>query len=58
MTLQQDVQDKIFLENNELRDILLNFVIEVDDNKRSLTKIKEELLNDIREITLEEIGEY
>lgn len=57
MTLQQDVQDKLFLENDELRDMLLNFVIEVDDNKRSLTKIKEELLDDVRELIMEELGE-
>lgn len=57
MTLQQDVQDKLFLENDELRNMLLNFVIEVDDNKRSIKKIKEELLDDVRELIMEELGE-
>lgn len=57
MTLQQDVQKKILSEENELRKILFNFVNEIDDDKRPLTKIKEELLIDIREFIMEEEGE-
>jgi hypothetical protein len=57
MTLQQDVQEKILSEENELRKILFNFVNEIDDDKRPLTKIKEELLIDIREFIMEEEGE-
>jgi len=57
MTLQQDIEDKILSEEDELRDILLDLVIDIDDGKRTITKIKEKLLDDIRELVYQEIGE-
>lgn len=57
MTLQQDIEDKILSEKDELREVLLDLVISIDDGKRPITKIKEILLDDIREIVYQEMGE-
>lgn len=57
MTLQQDIEDKILSEKDELRDILLDLVVDIDDGKRPIAKIKEILLDDIRELVYQEMGE-
>lgn len=56
MTLQKDIENKINIEESELREVLLNFVIDIDENKISLVKIKQNLLEDVRELVHEEIG--
>lgn len=55
MTLQQDIEDKILSGKDELRDILLDLVVDIDDGKRPVTRIKEILLDDIRELVYQEM---
>ncbi|MBE9389761.1 hypothetical protein [Vagococcus salmoninarum] len=57
MTLQQNITEKILSENNELRELLLDLVIDVDEAKRAQTKIKENLLDNIRELVYQEEGD-
>lgn len=57
MTLQQNITEKILAENNELRELLLDLVIDVDEAKRAQTKIKENLLDNIRELVYQEEGD-
>ncbi|CRH20587.1 hypothetical protein ACN6J9_06560 [Carnobacterium maltaromaticum] len=57
MTLQQDIEKKILAnENDELRNLLFEFINDVDEKKISVQKLKIKVLQDVREIVLDEIG--
>ncbi|GBD61696.1 hypothetical protein [Tetragenococcus halophilus] len=56
MSLQQDIKEKILSQEDELREILLDLVLDIDDGKKTSTKTKETLLEDIRELVYQEEG--
>ncbi|WP_167736828.1 hypothetical protein [Carnobacterium divergens] len=57
MTLQQDIEKKILAnKNDELRNLLFEFINDVDEKKISVQKLKIKVLQDVREIVLDEIG--
>lgn len=56
MSLQQDIKEKILSQEDESREILLDLVLDIDDGKKTSTKTKETLLEDIRELVYQEEG--
>lgn len=57
MSLQKDIMDKIVTEKKEWTDILIDLLIDIDEGKKTETKISASLLEDIRELVYEELGE-
>jgi|GEM_PF-4015901 len=56
MTLQLDIEKKILTnKKDELRELLFEFVSDVDENKVAIKTIKDKLLQEIRELVLDEM---
>jgi len=56
MTLQLDIEKKILTnKKDELRELLFEFVSDVDENKVAIKTIKDKLLQESRELVLDEM---